>query len=404
MLIAVMTGGACVSHAIAADESGSETGSESGNKSENETGDRLWQSFIEKYNTYSLKPLDAESLDAKARAALIDTAGLKFRSWKPENQPSFPALLNAMTEKDPKVSKFDRVEKTLAALIPKIDVYGHYKSAASVAQLKAALGQKPGKVQMSLYVTDDGYIRCDPQPGGKAEQAGIKPGARLLAVDDIPVEGNDVHALTLAFLGPPEGSVLIKIKQPQGKIENIPVERTDKIIPVVATNKTAFGVTVRIRRFEEGTAAEIKEQLAEYPKIGRLTLDLRGNVGGVRKEAFMTAALFFPEGASLGQFTTREKNWPLEDPDEVMVDPKSIQILQNERTASAAEYLIAVLKEGMPEKVSLFGKKTYGKSHSTARVILDGGGELAVTETLLATASGRSWDKTGIEPDHVEKD
>ena len=38
-----------------------------------------------------------------------------------------------MAEKDPAVSKFDRVEKTLAALLPKIDTYGHYKSAAAVA-------------------------------------------------------------------------------------------------------------------------------------------------------------------------------------------------------------------------------------------------------------------------------
>ncbi|MEI6175404.1 MAG: S41 family peptidase [Verrucomicrobiota bacterium] len=392
MLVATMMGGAFVSRSKAATEP------------ENDTGDRLWQSFIEKYNAYSLKPLDAESLDAKARAELLSTAGFKFRSWKPENQATFPAMLQAMTEKDPEVSKFDRVEKTLTTLLPKIDTYGHYKSAASVAQLKAAMGQNPGKVQMALYVTDDGYTRCDPQPDGPADLAGVKPGARLLTVNQIPVEGNNTDALTLAFLGPPDTPVVIKIKQPQGKTEELTLIRTDKISPVVTTKKTALGVTVRIRRFDPGTAADIKEQLAAYPKIGRLTLDLRGNAGGLRKEAFITASLFFPLGASLGQFTTREKTWPLDDPDEVIVDPASIQILQNERTASAAEYLIAVLKEGMPEKVSLFGKKTYGKSHSTARVILDGGGELAVTETLLATASGRSWDKIGISPDEMEKE
>ena len=73
------------------------------------------------------------------------------------------------------------------------------------------------------------------------------------------------------------------------------------------------------------------------------------------------------------------------------------------RTASAAEYLIATLKEGVPDKVTLFGAKTYGKSHSTSHCMLEGGGELAVTETLLSTASGRSWDKTGIAPDRADK-
>jgi carboxyl-terminal processing protease len=161
---------------------------------------------------------------------------------------------------------------------------------------------------------------------------------------------------------------------------------------------------VRIRRFDQGAALAIKEQLAAYPKIGRLTLDLRGNFGGLRDEALKTASLFFAQDTPLAQFTDKEGPQVANDTNGVIVDPASIQILQNERTASAAEYLIAVLKEGMPEKVSLFGKKTYGKSHSTARVILDGGGELAVTETLLATASGRSWDKTGISPDEMEKE
>ena len=91
------------------------------------------------------------------------------------------------------------------------------------------------------------------------------------------------------------------------------------------------------------------------------------------------------------------------DDNGVLVNPGSIQILQDERTASAAEYLIAALKEGCPDKVSRFGRKTYGKSHSTARVLLAGGGELGVTDTLLSTASGRSWDKTGIEPDQAAK-
>ena len=54
--------------------------------------------------------------------------------------------------------------------------------------------------------------------------------------------------------------------------------------------------------------------------------------------------------------------------------------------------------------MTLFGRKTYGKSHSTAHVMLEGGGELAVTETLLSTASGRTWEKTGIDPDQAGKE
>ena len=83
----------------------------------------------------------------------------------------------------------------------------------------------------------------------------------------------------------------------------------------------------------------------------------------------------------------------------VLVEPDRIRILQDERTASAAEYLIAMLKEGLPGKVTSYGTRTYGKSHTVLVTPLQGGGTLSVTEALMATPAGKSWDQTGLEPD-----
>lgn len=368
-----------------------------------ETGDRLWQSFLVKYHEYSLDPLDAKALDAKARAVLISTAGAQFRSWKADRQPTFRELLDAIMAKDPAIPELQRIEQTLTALLPRIDPYGHYICASDIAQLNAALQQNPGTIQMTLDQTADGRVLCYPMTDGPAERAGVNAGAQLLAVDKRSVDGKTIAALRLAFVGPPHSEIELKIRQPQGKVENLTITRSDKEIPVVTTTKTPLGVTVRIRKFDKGTALEIKRQLEAYPPPRRLTLDLRGNGGGLRDEALLAASLFFPLDTPLGTFTTRSGVQIANDANGVFVEPGSIQILQDGRTASAAEYLIATLKEGLPDKVTLFGKKSYGKSHSTVRCLLEGGGELAVTETLLATASGRSWDKAGIAPDQADK-
>jgi carboxyl-terminal processing protease len=370
----------------------------------NEAADRLWQSFVGKYNEFSLKPLEAPALDAKAREVLLATAGPKFRSWKPDNQPTFPELLAAVIAKDPTVPKFERIELTLTAMLPQIDVYGYYKPAADISQLTEALRQNPGSIHLTLDQSPDGRVLCFPLPDGPAELAGVNSGALLLAVDNRPAEGKSLAALRLAFVGPPNTPIVLKVRQPQGKVEEFSIIRTDKESPVVTTTKNPLGVTVRVRKFDKGSALKIKTQLEPYPKPGRLTLDLRGNGGGLREEALKTASLFFPEGTPLGKFTSSSGEQTANDGNGVSVEPGSIQILQDERTASAAEFLIAALKEGLPDKVTLSGKKTYGKSHSTAHVILEGGGELAVTECLLSTASGRSWEKSGIEPDHADKE
>lgn len=372
--------------------------------SSNEAADRLWLSFVEKYAEYSLQPLDAKTLDAKARAVLIRTAGPKFRSWKADRQPTFAELANAIMAKDDTIPKFARIEQTLSVLLPQIDKYGLYRSAADVAQLSEALKQNTGSIHMTLDLAEDGRILCYPMADGPAEQAGVNAGAQLLAVDHRPAVGKTLAAMRLAFVGQPNSQIELKIRQPQGKVEELTVTRTDKELPVVTTTKTPLGVTVRVRKFDKGSALAIKQQLEAYPKIGRLTLDLRGNGGGLRDEALLTASLFFAEGTALARFTTRNGVQEANDANGVFVAPGSIQILQDARTASAAEYLIAILKEALPDKVTLFGKKTFGKSHSTAQVMLEGGGELAVTETLLATAAGRSWDQSGLAPDQADKE
>lgn len=364
----------------------------------------LWQSFIAKYNEFSLRPLAAAELDAKARAALLGTAGPLFRSWKADRQPTFPALLDAVMAEDPSVTKFERTEHALTALLPQIDKYGYYKSAADIAQWDAALKKNRGSIQMTLDQAPDGRVLCYPAADGPAEQAGVKAGAQLLAVDRRPAEGKSFAALRLEFVGQPHTEIELKIRQPQGKIETLTITRSDQEAPVVTTTKTPMGVTVRIRRFDADCAITIRKQLEAYPKPGRLTLDLRGNPGGLRDEAMMLASLFFPEGTPLGKFITRDNVQLANNLNPLFVAPGSIQILQDGRTASAAEYLIATLREGLPGKVTSFGRKTYGKAHSTARVSLEGGGELSVTEAALATASGKSWDGTGIPPDQADQE
>ena len=365
------------------------------------SGEYLWKSFLQTYAQYSLQPLDAGQLDEKARAALIATAGPKFRAWKPDARPSLPDLAAAMVAEDPAVPGFARIERALVALLPQIDRYGSYKPAAEVSQWLEVLRKNRGSVHMTLDQAPDGRILCYPHEGGPAEQAGINPGALLLAVDRRPAKGKSFSAISLAFVGPPGAPVTVKLRQPQGKTEELTLVRTDQPSPKIAVRSSPLGITLRIRGFDKGSALLVKNLLAPHPKPGRMTIDLRGNPGGSREEALKVASLFFPEGAPLGVFTTRAGPDKANDGNGVFVEPAAISILQDHRTASAAEYLIAALKEGLPGKVTLFGSNTYGKCHSTVAVPLEGGGKLTVTEALIATGSGQSWDQTGIPPDQT---
>ncbi len=372
-------------------------------ENDREAAERLWANFLTSYRGKSLDPLDPDSLDLKAREVLLATSGPRFSSLKPDSAESLPELADAMLARDPSIGKFARIEQTLEALLPKIDIYGSYNPAADVVQMREALRQNSGIIQMTLEQQPDGRVLCFPTDGGPADKAGVNSGALLMSVDDRPSTGKSLLALRLAFVGPPNTGMKVKVRQPQGKIEEFTIQRTDKRVPDVAVTKSLVGVAVRIRSFSQGSAADLKQQLKAYPKPTNITLDLRGNTGGLREEALKIASLFFPEGTTLGKFTTLGGVQAPKDGNPVFVDPESIRILQDGRTASAAEYLIATLKEGLPGKVTTFGSRSYGKSHTVRQIPLQGGGELTVTESLMSTPQGRSWDKTGLAPDQPGK-
>lgn len=376
------------------------------NAQQDTTARFLWDSFQETYRAFAIEPLEPAVLEAKAKAALIQASGPRFHGLESGHQTTFLELVDTIVKREDSISGFERVEMALETLLPEIDRYGSYQAAADVAQLNEALKQAEagGSVHMTLDNSREGEILCYPYEGGPAQLAGIGNGARLLEVDGRSAEGKSLHSLRLAFVGPPDTVIEVKVLQPQGKIEIVKMTRTSERLPSVSVENSPLGVTLRITKFENGTASQTKAAMQAHGNPARLTIDLRGNGGGLRDEALKVASLFFPEGTILATFTTQSGEQKATDGNGVLIAPGAIRILQNGRTASAAEYLAAVLKEGLPEITTVFGEKSYGKSHSTVLLALSGGGQVSMTEALLATGSGVSWDKTGIVPDHTRND
>lgn len=365
-------------------------------------GAQLWEDFQKNYNEYSFAPLPAEELDLKARKALLTALGARYRSWEPDRAPTLPGLVDAVNKNDPAASTFDLVEKALTALMPTIDRFGLYESSAEIAQLQEASRQSGGQIAMIVERDDGGRLLCFPEPEGPASEAGINYGSELLEVDGVSVERKRLAAVKLAFIGP-SPTVSVKIRQPQGKEETITIKRTTQVFPSVSAKKGPTGLSVRIRKFDTGSASRFKALLQENAPVTRLILDLRGNPGGLRDEAMLAASLFTPEKTVLGRLKDGQGERDVSDGNAVFCEPQSIQILQDRRSASGAEFLAASLRENLPGKVKIFGENSYGKSHSTVKLPLYGGGIMTVSESLMMTASGKSWDKTGLEPDVVQK-
>jgi len=143
----------------------------------------------------------------------------------------------------------------------------------------------------------------------------------------------------------------------------------------------------------------------EIGSFDNLILDLRGNGGGVLDDFQDIASLFLPRGDIIGFETAR---WHLfgwnvfgnqrNSSGNKVFEFDNIIILQNERTASAAEGLIMALKDNL-DNVTTIGALTYGKGIGQATLPLRGGFAVRATVILIETPTRETVHGVGITPD-----
>jgi carboxyl-terminal processing protease len=360
---------------------------------------RLWSVFLSTYEETAFDKKLADDVDRVAREQIIAAMGLKYRNLKVADYKNFPELLDVLVQKSGK-SAFTLTELALTHTLPKIDRFGGYESVADMDQMEQALLQSKGGVYaIQILLEENGQIICYPEPDGPASKAGVLSGAVLLEVDGDSMRGKTLAYAKIAFAG--GDSTKIKVLQPQGKEEILQITRTKEVFPDVSGDLVAGTLRIRIRNFNEGVAKSLRDLIKKNPDAKRINLDLRGNSGGLLQESLLACSLFLPKGTIIaydrfpGQKEGEEK--PKFDDNDVFIAPNSIAIVMDRGTASAAELMISCLKHHFPDKVRLFGEKTYGKSVRVVRMQLEGAGMVSITDGLLLGPNKQPWPQ--ITPD-----
>lgn len=162
------------------------------------------------------------------------------------------------------------------------------------------------------------------------------------------------------------------------------------------------GAELRIRRFGMGSAQLVATRLDVLlsrafrrcsPRY--LTVDLRGNGGGVLEEAVMIASLLTPKDARIT--TLRGRALPEETffSDGQVIDPEMpVYVQVDTGTASAAEILAAALRDSRNAQIR--GPGTYGKSAIQQVFALGDGAHVKFTTGKAYAPDGRTWETIGI--------
>ena len=255
-----------------------------------------------------------------------------------------------------------------------------------------------------IGIKNDILTIISPLSGTPADLAGLRPGDKVLAIDDFDTSNIFVEEAVRRIRGPRGSLVILKILHKNAEAsEDISIMRDEIIIPTISSEMKGQNKDIaylRIFSFIDNTAQDFEKTvnllLKQKPK--GLILDLRSNPGGYLDSAVKIAGFWVKDGAPvvLERFADDKDQVYKSAGPAILKDLKTI-VLVNEGSASASEILAGALRDY--DYAVIVGEQTFGKGSVQDYSSLPGGSALKVTVAEWLTPGGASINKEGIAPD-----
>ncbi len=247
----------------------------------------------------------------------------------------------------------------------------------------------------------DGQITIiAPIPGTPADEAGIKPGDIIMAVDGESTVGWSVQDAVNVIRGP-RGTAVSLLVLHEGDIELVEIEiiRADIEVPSVYLDILGEVAHITITDFTERTDGEFTTFLNEIAvhEVSGIVLDLRDNAGGLLSAVVDVASHFLDDGIVLSVIDRegRRTDYNVESTSVNIELP--IVVLVNEFSASASEVLAGALQDY--DRAVIAGTITYGKGSANNLYPLSSDSGLYLTTARWYTPEGHLIEGVGIAPD-----
>jgi carboxyl-terminal processing protease len=280
------------------------------------------------------------------------------------------------------------------------DPYSRYVPPAPAEVERDKLSVDAG-AGLGLVRQHGGVVVSDVVPGGPGAAAGVRVGDRILTVDSERVRGANVAQARGLLTGPDGTELAVRVRGMDGQ------ERRLNLILAFVPPETVFSardnglLVLRITAFDGNTAERLSQALeagvANKPAPAALVIDLRGNRGGLLRQAVTSVALLAEQGiiaSTTGRDPQATHDWRIDGGD--LTHGLPVIVLVDGRSASAAEIMAAALAD--LGRAVVVGSATLGKGLVQTITRLPDGGELFVTWSRVLAPRGWPIQSLGVMP------
>jgi carboxyl-terminal processing protease len=300
------------------------------------------------------------------------------------------------------------IEAAIRGMVSELDPHSEFLDADEFQDIRISTSGSYSGVGLEVDTEDGRVVVVSPIDGTPAERAGIRSGDVIVAIDDHPVNEDNLHETIALMRGHSGTRVSISVlRGPDAELLVYNLRREQIRVATVSHELLEPSLAyVRINQFSENTASElssaiddITDDLADQGDEFRgLILDLRNNPGGMLDAAVDVSDLFLTRGVIVtADGRTPESRFTREANRGDILDGLPIVVLVNKGSASASEIVAGALQDH--HRALIVGTQTFGKGLVQTVMPLSKGRAIKLTTSRYYTPSGDSIHETGIDPD-----
>jgi carboxyl-terminal processing protease len=281
------------------------------------------------------------------------------------------------------------------AMLRSLDPYTVYYPESKIEDAIFMQTGQYGGIGASVGTIDGKITIMETFQGFAAVKAGLKAGDVITKVAGKSVEGKNYEDITDLLMGQPGSVVELTITRVGDPAPmNVKVTREEikmKDVPYFAMMEDGKTGYIKLDGFTQTASAEVRAAFTDLKKknMSQCVLDLRGNGGGLLREAINIVNFFVPKGTEIVRTKGKIEEWnktytALNEPLDTQIP---LIVLVDGMSASASEIVSGSLQD--LDRAVVLGEESYGKGLVQQTKDLAYNSKMKLTVAKYYTPSGR---------------
>lgn len=267
---------------------------------------------------------------------------------------------------------WEKIENgAINALLGTLDPHSVFLEPKYARDLTLTTKGEFGGIGIVISVRDGFLTVISAIDGTPAALAGVKAKDRIIKIDDDSAINMDLNDAVNILRGKPDSTVKITVQRANSSKElefalKRAIIKVDSVAYALLENNVGY---LRVKAFQGNTAGDVKDAILAMKrkskdKMSGLILDLRGNPGGLLREAVEVSNLFLDGGEVVSTQGAQANSRQVEMATAGELDPHlKLVTLVDGGSASASEIVAGALKNGGLKngRGIVVGERTFGK-------------------------------------------